>query len=102
MNIDLTNKTAILPGPTLSDGVRKMLREDQEKSAKPIEEVAADFVMAKRPSSIIRRAASMEEVATSQFMSPHRSPRRQQAPHSGSMAAWWKASCEHENYTCKI
>ena len=54
---------AILPGPTLSDGVRKFLREDQEKSARPIEEVAADFVRANRPSSIIRRAASVEEVA---------------------------------------
>ncbi len=54
---------AILPGPTLSDGLRKILLEDQQKSAKPIEEAAADFVMANRPSSIIRRAASVEEVA---------------------------------------
>jgi NAD(P)-dependent dehydrogenase (short-subunit alcohol dehydrogenase family) len=54
---------AILPGPTLSDGLRRMLREEQEKSGRPIEEVAADFVNANRPSSIIRRAASVEEVA---------------------------------------
>jgi len=54
---------AILPGPTLSEGVRDMLREDQERSGKPIEEVAADFVKANRPSSIIGRAATVEEVA---------------------------------------
>lgn len=54
---------AILPGPTLSDGLRRMLREEQEKSGRSIEEVAADFVVENRPSSIIRRAASVEEVA---------------------------------------
>ena len=54
---------AIMPGPTLSDGLRAMLREEQEKSARPIEEVASDFVKANRPSSIIRRAASVQEVA---------------------------------------
>jgi len=60
-----TNVTvnAILPGPTLSEGVREMLRGDQEKTGKPMEEVAADFVTTHRPSSIIRRAASVDEVA---------------------------------------
>lgn len=53
---------AILPGPTLSEGEREMLREEQENSGKPIEEVAADFVKDHRPSSIIRRAATVEEV----------------------------------------
>jgi NAD(P)-dependent dehydrogenase (short-subunit alcohol dehydrogenase family) len=54
---------AILPGPTLSEGLRDMLREEQEKSGKPIEEVAASFVKAYRPSSILQRAATVEEVA---------------------------------------
>ena len=54
---------AILPGPTLSEGVEEMLREEQEKSGKPIEEIAAEFVKVDRPSSIIRRAATVEEVA---------------------------------------
>jgi NAD(P)-dependent dehydrogenase (short-subunit alcohol dehydrogenase family) len=54
---------AILPGPTLSDGLRDMLREEQKKSGKPIEEIAAEFVKANRPSSIIGRAATVEEVA---------------------------------------
>lgn len=54
---------AILPGPTLSDGLRRLLQKEQEKTGRPIEEIAADFVMANRPSSLIRRAASVEEVA---------------------------------------
>ena len=54
---------AVLPGPTLSEGVREMLRAEQERSGKPVEEVAADFIAANRPSSIIRRAATVEEVA---------------------------------------
>ncbi|MBB5350274.1 NAD(P)-dependent dehydrogenase (short-subunit alcohol dehydrogenase family) [Haloferula luteola] len=53
----------ILPGPTLSEGVEEMLREEMEKSGKSKEEVARDFVMQVRPSSIIQRAASVEEVA---------------------------------------
>jgi NAD(P)-dependent dehydrogenase (short-subunit alcohol dehydrogenase family) len=54
---------AILPGPTLSEGLRDMLRAEQEKSGQPIEAVAAAFVMAHRPSSIIQRAATVDEVA---------------------------------------
>jgi NAD(P)-dependent dehydrogenase (short-subunit alcohol dehydrogenase family) len=54
---------AILPGPTLSEGVREMLRPEQEKTGRPIEEIAAGFVKRERPSSIIQRAATVEEVA---------------------------------------
>ena len=60
-----TNVTvnAVLPGPTLSEGVAEMLKDDIAKTGKPIEAVASDFVVALRPSSIIRRAATVEEVA---------------------------------------
>ena len=54
---------AILPGPTLSDGVATMLQAAKEKSGLSLEETAAAFVREQRPSSIIRRAASVEEVA---------------------------------------
>ncbi|WP_435104576.1 SDR family NAD(P)-dependent oxidoreductase [Arhodomonas sp. AD133] len=54
---------AILPGPTLSEGVAGMLQAEQERTGRSLEEVAADFVKAKRPSSIIRRAATVDEVA---------------------------------------
>ena len=60
-----TNVTvnSVLPGPTLSEGLAEMLRPEQEKTGKTMEEVAAEFVMQHRPSSIIRRAASVDEVA---------------------------------------
>lgn len=54
---------AVLPGPTLSDGLQALLKEEQEKSGLSMEETAAAFVVAHRPTSLIRRAASMEEVA---------------------------------------
>ncbi|MCV0370154.1 MULTISPECIES: SDR family oxidoreductase [Filomicrobium] len=54
---------AILPGPTLSDGLEEMLKKADTGSGKPIEEQAAEFVMEHRPSSIIQRAATVEEVA---------------------------------------
>lgn len=54
---------AVLPGPTLSEGVAEMLRPDVETSGRSLESVAADFVTTHRASSLIRRAASVEEVA---------------------------------------
>lgn len=54
---------AILPGPTMSDGVAAMLKDEVAASGKSLEEVATDFVVSMRPSSIIRRAATVEEVA---------------------------------------
>ncbi|MBB3997129.1 SDR family NAD(P)-dependent oxidoreductase [Aureimonas pseudogalii] len=54
---------AILPGPTLSDGVAEMLAGEVAKSGQPLETVAADFVKAHRSTSIIQRAATVEEVA---------------------------------------
>lgn len=54
---------SVLPGPTLSEGVEAMLAEERAKTGKPIEEVAADFVKKHRASSIIQRAASVEEIA---------------------------------------
>lgn len=55
---------SVLPGPTLSEGVEQMLASAVEESkGKSVEEVAADFVKAHRPSSIIQRAATVEEVA---------------------------------------
>jgi NAD(P)-dependent dehydrogenase (short-subunit alcohol dehydrogenase family) len=54
---------SVLPGPTLTEGVEAMLEEARQTSGKPVEEVAADFVKAHRGSSIIQRAATVEEVA---------------------------------------
>ena len=54
---------SVLPGPTLSEGVAQMLKEQMAKTGRSLDEAGADFVAAHRPSSIIRRAASVEEVA---------------------------------------
>lgn len=54
---------SVLPGPTLSDGVAAMLSGEAEKTGKSLEEVGEEFVKAQRPSSIIQRLATVDEVA---------------------------------------
>jgi NAD(P)-dependent dehydrogenase (short-subunit alcohol dehydrogenase family) len=54
---------AVLPGPTLTEGVAAMLKESAGKAGQSIEEAARAFVKANRPSSILQRAATVEEVA---------------------------------------
>ncbi|MES1926625.1 SDR family oxidoreductase [Salinisphaera sp. T31B1] len=54
---------AVLPGPTLSEGVQDMLHDGQQDSGQSMEAFAAEFVKKERPSSIIQRAATVEEVA---------------------------------------
>ena len=52
---------AVLPGPTLSEGVEHMLH-DQAKG-RPVEEVGREFVRSLRPTSLIDRLATTDEVA---------------------------------------
>jgi NAD(P)-dependent dehydrogenase (short-subunit alcohol dehydrogenase family) len=54
---------SVLPGPTLSEGLAAMLKDGAGASVQPIEDAAAAFVKQHRPSSILERAASVEEVA---------------------------------------
>lgn len=54
---------SVLPGPTLSDGVREMLADAAKSAGKTIEQTLNEFVLSTRGSSIIQRAASTEEVA---------------------------------------
>jgi NAD(P)-dependent dehydrogenase (short-subunit alcohol dehydrogenase family) len=54
---------AILPGPTLTEGVEAMLQQAQQDCGLSMEDTAAAFVRQHRPSSIIGRAATVEEVA---------------------------------------
>lgn len=54
---------SVLPGPTLSDGFAAMMEEERKKTGKSLEELAKGFVMSARPSSVIQRAASVDEVA---------------------------------------
>jgi NAD(P)-dependent dehydrogenase (short-subunit alcohol dehydrogenase family) len=54
---------AVLPGPTMSEGVKAWVSAEAEKSGKTIEQAGIDFVLTNRPSSIIHRPATVEEVA---------------------------------------
>jgi NAD(P)-dependent dehydrogenase (short-subunit alcohol dehydrogenase family) len=54
---------AILPGPTLTEGMAAMLKQEQQASGITLDQAATAFVMKNRPSSIIERAATVEEVA---------------------------------------
>ncbi|MBH9315847.1 SDR family NAD(P)-dependent oxidoreductase [Pseudomonas aeruginosa] len=54
---------SVLPGPTLSDGLAELLKGESARSGKSLEAVAAEFVMTHRPTSLIQRAATVDEVA---------------------------------------
>jgi len=54
---------SILPGPTLSEGVAEMLKKEMEATGRSLEAVGTEYVRTSRPSSIIRRPATVEEVA---------------------------------------
>ena len=54
---------SVLPGPTLSEGVRAMMEAQARKDGTPVEDAADAFVRTHRPSSIIGRAAQPDEVA---------------------------------------
>ncbi len=60
-----TNVTvnAILPGPTRSDGVEGFLEALGRQAGVSADDMAANFVQTHRPSSLIQRFASVEEVA---------------------------------------
>ena len=53
---------SILPGPTMSDGMAASL-QDQVKDGKSLADAGIDFVKKNRPTSIIERTATVDEVA---------------------------------------
>ena len=54
---------AVLPGPTLSDGFAAMMKDEIARTGKSLEELGREFVQAHRPSSVLGRAATVDEVA---------------------------------------
>ncbi|MHA6576266.1 SDR family NAD(P)-dependent oxidoreductase [Pseudomonas yamanorum] len=54
---------AILPGPTFTDGLENMLKDAVAKSGRSPRDEADVFVRNARPTSIIQRAANVDEVA---------------------------------------
>jgi NAD(P)-dependent dehydrogenase (short-subunit alcohol dehydrogenase family) len=54
---------AVLPGPTLSEGAGKFVEQALRQSGKSFEEVEKNFIRNLRPSSLLKRFATTEEVA---------------------------------------
>ena len=54
---------AILPGPTLSEGVSDFFGKIAQSQGKSLEEIERDFIQTHRPTSLIKRLLSVEEVA---------------------------------------
>lgn len=60
-----TNVTvnAVLPGPTLTGAMERVLAADRQASGQSLEQAAAQFVRQHRPSSILQRPSTVDEVA---------------------------------------
>ncbi|MDR3429977.1 MULTISPECIES: SDR family NAD(P)-dependent oxidoreductase [Silvimonas] len=54
---------AVLPGPTRSDGVGNFFGEIAKEQGVPQEQVERDFIATHRPTSLLKRLATVEEVA---------------------------------------
>jgi NAD(P)-dependent dehydrogenase (short-subunit alcohol dehydrogenase family) len=54
---------SVLPGPTLSEGVETFVRDLARQKKQSEKEAAANFVKQHRPSSLLQRLASVDEVA---------------------------------------
>jgi NAD(P)-dependent dehydrogenase (short-subunit alcohol dehydrogenase family) len=54
---------SVLPGPTLSEGVETLVKDLARRNGQSVEEAAANFVKQYRPSSLLQRFASVEEIA---------------------------------------
>jgi NAD(P)-dependent dehydrogenase (short-subunit alcohol dehydrogenase family) len=54
---------SVLPGPTMSEGVETFVKDLAKQNGQSVEEAAANFVKQHRPSSLLQRFASTEEIA---------------------------------------
>ena len=54
---------SVLPGPTMSEGVETFVQDLARQNGQSLEEAAANFVKQHRPSSLLQRFASVDEVA---------------------------------------
>src|ERR1700682_973061 len=66
---EMTKGTAVtvnsaLPGPPLSEGVEAFVKELARQNGQSVEEAASQFVKQFRPTSLLQRFASCEEIAT--------------------------------------
>jgi NAD(P)-dependent dehydrogenase (short-subunit alcohol dehydrogenase family) len=54
---------AVLPGPTLSEGVEALVKELAKQNGQSVEEAASQFVKQFRPTSLLQRFTTPEEIA---------------------------------------
>jgi NAD(P)-dependent dehydrogenase (short-subunit alcohol dehydrogenase family) len=54
---------SVLPGPTMSEGVETFMKDLAKQNGQSVEEAASQFVKQFRPTSLLQRFASVEEIA---------------------------------------
>jgi NAD(P)-dependent dehydrogenase (short-subunit alcohol dehydrogenase family) len=54
---------SVLPGPTMSEGVETFVKDMAKQSGQSLEEAASQFVKQFRPTSLLQRFASVDEIA---------------------------------------
>jgi NAD(P)-dependent dehydrogenase (short-subunit alcohol dehydrogenase family) len=54
---------SVLPGPTMSEGVEIFVKDLAKQNGESVEEAAANFVKQNRPTSLLQRFATVEEIA---------------------------------------
>jgi NAD(P)-dependent dehydrogenase (short-subunit alcohol dehydrogenase family) len=54
---------SVLPGPTISEGVETFVKDLAKQNGQSLEEAASNFVKQHRPTSLLQRFASVEEIA---------------------------------------
>ena len=54
---------SVLPGPTMSEGVETFVKDLARQNGQSVEEAASRFVKEHRPTSLLQRFASVEEIA---------------------------------------
>jgi NAD(P)-dependent dehydrogenase (short-subunit alcohol dehydrogenase family) len=68
IHYEMTRGTAVtvnsvLPGPTMSEGVETFVKDLARQSGQSVEEAASQFVKQFRPTSLLQRFATVEEIA---------------------------------------
>lgn len=55
---------SVLPGPTMSEGVETFVKELAKQNGQPVDVAAKSFVKQHRPTSLLQRFATVEEIAS--------------------------------------
>jgi NAD(P)-dependent dehydrogenase (short-subunit alcohol dehydrogenase family) len=54
---------AVMPGPTMSEGVKTFVQDLAKQNGQSVDTAAANFIREHRPTSLIQRFASVDEIA---------------------------------------